>query len=108
MHVKFIFLLPCQLRRADTNHCRSRMETVYFNGGSLISKRSSIIEAAKCGCCRVLETDVDEIEGCSDAKSMGKPPKGGCNYSFQPYAYPRSTLSDWERVMCKATIEYYQ
>ena len=84
------------------------METVYFNGGSLISKRSSIIEAAKCGCCRVLETDVDEIEGCSDAKSMGKPPKGGCNYSFQPYAYPRSALSDWERVMCKATIEDYQ
>jgi hypothetical protein len=30
------------------------------------------------------------------------------DYSFQPYAYPRSALSDWERVQCKSTIEDYR
>jgi len=100
-------------------------DTVYFNGGSLMWKRSSIMEAAERGCCGAIETDVDDYaahvgggaggigaEGVSPrsfkASGGGAGANGAGNYSFQPYAYPRSALSDWERTKCKSTIEDYR
>jgi len=85
-------------------------DTVYFNGGSLMWKRSSIMEAAERGCCGTIETDDDVIAAGVGGDGMIRTPRvgGGGNYSFQPYAYPRKALSDWERVKCKATIEDYR
>jgi hypothetical protein len=66
-------------------------------------KRSSIMEAAERGCCGAIQND----NGSTAVKSPTSAGIGS-NYSFQPYAFPRSALSDWERVMCKATIEDYR
>ena len=74
---------------------------VYFNGGSLMWKRTSIMEAAERGCCGALQSD-------RDSTAVKSPMAASGNYSFQPYAFPRSALSDWERVMCKSTIEDYR
>jgi len=88
-------------------------DTVYFNGGSLMWKRSSIMEAAERGCCGAIDADINDAYG-NDRDGVSRSPRagtggaGGGNYSFQPYAYPRAALSDWERVMCKATIEDYR
>ena len=77
-------------------------------------KPSTIMEAAERGCCGCIETPgMDEdVEVLSDI-SINKPDKTKRSsstgmYSFQPYAYPRASLSDWERVMCKSTLECYQ
>lgn len=80
-------------------------------------KPSTIMEAAERGCCGCIETaDVetadDDMDVLSDI-SLNKPYKptkrlNTGKYSFQPYAYPRNSLSDWERVMCKSTLECYQ
>eukprot|EP00581_Thalassiosira_minuscula_P008657 CAMPEP_0183709826 /NCGR_PEP_ID=MMETSP0737-20130205/5790_1 /TAXON_ID=385413 /ORGANISM="Thalassiosira miniscula, Strain CCMP1093" /LENGTH=1240 /DNA_ID=CAMNT_0025938027 /DNA_START=285 /DNA_END=4007 /DNA_ORIENTATION=- len=85
-------------------------DTVYFNGGSLMWKRSTIMEAAERGCCGAIDTsDFDDgHDGVSRSPKVGSVHGGRGNYSFQPYAYPRSALSDWEREMCKATIEDYR
>ena len=76
-------------------------------------KPSSLMEAAERGCCGCIDTTGtddggDGAEGYSDVLLNRSQKFGGGNYSFQPYAYPRSSLSDWERVMCKSTIEDYQ
>ena len=77
-------------------------------------KRSSIMEVAQRGCCGGIEHvgGVDDnvlIDGVTaGGRSTPKAGGGNGNYSFQPYAYPRSALSDWERVMCKSTIEDYR
>ena len=91
-------------------------DTVYFNGGSLMWK-STLMEAAERGCCGFIDTaDIDDGDVMSDISS-NKPDIASANkplwgskgsYSFQPYAYPRASLSDWERVICKATLECYQ
>lgn len=93
-------------------------DTVYFNGGSLMWKRSSIMEAAERGCCGAIDTNDYDTGSVADDTGMsplafsgaggGGTRCGNGNYSFQPYAYPRSALSDWELVMCKATVEDYQ
>jgi hypothetical protein len=78
-------------------------------------KPSTIMEAAERGCCGCIETpDMDDdVDVLSDI-SLNKPDKptksrsSSGKYSFQPYAYPRTSLSDWERVMCKSTLECYQ
>ncbi len=71
-------------------------------------KRPTIMESAERGCCGVIETDIDDnVERRTDLPHAKSPSAPG-NYSFQPYAFPRSALSDWERVMCKSTIEDYQ
>jgi len=79
-------------------------------------KPSSIMEAAEQGCCGYIETHNvdDEVDVVSDI-SLNKSDRfnkgrssGSGKYSFQPYAYPRASLSDWERVMCKSTLECYQ
>lgn len=73
------------------------------------------MEAAERGCCGFIDTtDVDDVM--SDVSSnkpditLANKPLWGSkgSYSFQPYAYPRDSLSDWERVICKATLECYQ
>ena len=80
---------------------------VYFNGGSLMWKRTSIMEAAERGCCGAIQSD--QHGSTSSIKSPTSAAGGaGSKYSFQPYAFPRSALSDWERVMCKSTIEDYR
>ena len=71
-------------------------------------KRPSIMESAEIRCCGVIEADIDDAYRQSDAPNATRSPRSNGHYSFQPYAYPRSALSDWERVMCKATIEDYQ
>jgi len=82
-------------------------DTVYFNGGSLMWKRSSIMEAAERGCCGTVDTGQDnDITATGDG--IARSPRNGGNYSFQPYAFPRSALSDWERAKVKATIEDYR
>jgi hypothetical protein len=70
-------------------------------------KRSSIMEAAERGCCGPNEPDPNATFTIANHRSP-KAAGGGGAYSFQPYAYPRSALSDWERVMCKSTIEDYR
>ncbi len=108
------------LQRACHANEVKKGDTVYFNGGSLMWKRSSIMEAAECGgCCAQVNVDDDSdilpnngyertsstaTTGTTSARTLNA--KGG--YSFQPYAYPRSALSDWERVQCKSTIEDYR
>ncbi len=108
------------LQRACHANEVKKGDTVYFNGGSLMWKRSSIMEAAECGGCCVQvnvddESDIHTNNGyertattattaTTGARTLNA--KGG--YSFQPYAYPRSALSDWERVQCKSTIEDYR
>lgn len=67
-------------------------------------KRTSIMEAAERGCCGALQSD----HGSTAVKSPMSATRFGGNYSFQPYAFPRSSLSDWERIMCKSTIEDYR
>ena len=72
-------------------------------------KRSTIMEAAERGCCGPNKTRYPNSTFAipfdhRSPKSAG----GGGAYSFQPYAYPRSALSDWERVMCKSTLEDYR
>jgi hypothetical protein len=79
---------------------------VYFNGGSLMWKRTSIMEAAERGCCGAIQSD--QHGSTSSIKSPTAAGGAGSKYSFQPYAFPRSALSDWERVMCKSTIEDYR
>ncbi|KAL7531726.1 hypothetical protein ACHAXR_004197 [Thalassiosira sp. AJA248-18] len=100
------------LQRACHANEVKKGDTVYFNGGSLMWKRSSIMEAAQRGCCGAIETDIggdDVSDGmAASGRSATRAGSGGGNYSFQPYAYPRSALSDWERVMCKSTIEDYR
>ncbi len=65
-------------------------------------KRTSIMEAAERGCCGALQSE-------RSSTTVKSPTAGaGGNYSFQPYAFPRSALSDWERIMCKSTIEDYR
>lgn len=82
-------------------------DTVYFNGGSLMWKRSSIMEAAERGCCGTVDTGQEnDITATGDGSARS--PRSGGNYSFQPYAFPRSALSDWERAKVKATIEDYR
>ena len=85
-------------------------DTVYFNGGSLMWKRSRLMEAAERGCCGAIDTADDAIAVGETGVTGGRlsSPKVGGNYSFQPYAYPRAALSDWERSMCKSTIEDYR
>lgn len=86
-------------------------DTVYFNGGSLMWKRSSIMEAAERGCCGTTEgVGDDDITAVAAGDGVTRSPKvsSSGNYSFQPYAYPRSALSDWERTKVKATIEDYR
>jgi len=110
------------LQRACHANEVKKGDTVYFNGGSLMWKRSGIMEAAECGgCCGIVKmNDVDDendirvnayertsstaIAATTSARTLSA--KG--DYSFQPYAYPRSALSDWERVQCKSTIEDYR
>ncbi|KAL3773724.1 hypothetical protein ACHAW5_009833 [Stephanodiscus triporus] len=82
-------------------------DIAYFNGGSLMWKRSSIMEAAERGCCGPSGTDPNATFTIANHRSP-RAAGGGGAYSFQPYAYPRSALSDWERVMCKSTIEDYR
>ena len=109
---------PMAIAKADICTCFcfqvKKGDTVYFNGGSLMWKPSTIMEAAERGCCGCIETPGmdDEVDVLSDI-SINKPdkPKRSSStgmYSFQPYAYPRASLSDWERVMCKSTLECYQ
>ncbi|KAL7520658.1 hypothetical protein ACHAWX_005372 [Stephanocyclus meneghinianus] len=102
------------LQRACHANEVKKGDTVYFNGGSLMWK-STLMEAAERGCCGFIDTtDVDDVM--SDVSSnkpgttlVNKPLWGSKgSYSFQPYAYPRDSLSDWERVICKATLECYQ
>jgi hypothetical protein len=81
---------------------------VYFNGGSLMWKRTSIMEAAERGCCGALQSDHHGSTGSVKSPMSAAAGGVGGNYSFQPYAFPRSALSDWERVMCKSTIEDYR
>ncbi|KAL3764547.1 hypothetical protein ACHAWO_007918 [Cyclotella atomus] len=103
------------LQRACHANEVKKGDTVYFNGGSLMWKPSTIMEAAERGCCGCIETpDMDDdVDVLSDI-SINKPDKptksrsSSGKYSFQPYAYPRASLSDWERVMCKSTLECYQ
>ena len=71
-------------------------------------KRSSIMEAAERGCCGPNETETNTTFAVSSDHRSPKAAGGGGAYSFQPYAYPKSALSDWERVMCKATLEDYR
>ena len=78
-------------------------DTVYFNAGSLMWKRASIAEVAQNGCCGTSDTADDYDEG-----SPVSPKVSRNKYCFQPYAYPRSSLSDWEKERCKATIEDYK
>jgi hypothetical protein len=102
-----------------------RGDTVYFNGGSLMWKRSSIMEAAECeGCCGAFKLNRDNDDDddndikpraydrssstATAATMSSRTLNANGKYSFQPYAYPRSALSDWERVMCKSTIEDYR
>ena len=92
------------LQRACHANEVKRGDIAYFNGGSLMWKRSSIIEAA--GCCGGSNANINSTNvAIEDHKS---PKDAGAAYSFQPYAYPRSALSDWERVMCKSTLEDYR
>jgi hypothetical protein len=91
------------LQRACHANEVKRGDIAYFNGGSLMWKRSSIIEAA--GCCGGSNVDINTTNHHADDH---KSPKDVGAYSFQPYAYPRSSLSDWERVMCKSTLEDYR
>lgn len=91
------------LQRACHANEVKRGDIAYFNGGSLMWKRSSIIEAA--GCCGGSNANINST---NVATEDHKSPKDASAYSFQPYAYPRSALSDWERVMCKSTLEDYQ
>ena len=79
-------------------------DTVYFNAGSLMWKRASIAEVAQNGCCGTSDMTVDEDD--EDSPISRKVSKN--KYCFQPYAYPRSFLSDWEKERCKATIEDYK
>jgi hypothetical protein len=73
------------------------------------------MEAAERNCCGCIETtDLDNDFDVMSDISMNKPDPptkqrsdGKGSYSFQPYAYPRASLSDWERVMCKSTLECY-
>jgi hypothetical protein len=73
------------------------------------------MEAAERGCCGCRDTPVIDVDldALSDV-SLNKPDKPtrsrsiSGRYSFQPFAYPRASLSDWERVMCKSTLECYQ
>ena len=108
------------LQRACHANEVKKGDTVYFNGGSLMWKRSSIMEAAECGgCCGQIniedENDIhpnnaygrtasSATAGTTSARTLN----ANGDYSFQPYAYPRSALSDWERVQCKSTIEDYR
>lgn len=72
-------------------------------------KRTSIMEAAERGCCGALQSDHHGSTGSVKSPMSAAAADGvGGNYSFQPYAFPRSALSDWERVMCKSTIEDYR
>jgi len=91
------------LQRACHANEVKRGDIAYFNGGSLMWKRSSIIEAA--GCCGGSNANINST---NVATEDHKSPKDAGAYSFQPYAYPRSALSDWERVMCKSTLEDYR
>lgn len=79
-------------------------DTVYFNAGSLMWKRATIAEVAQNGCCGTSDMTVDEDD--EDSPVSRKVSK--TKYCFQPYAYPRSSLSDWEKERCKATIEDYK
>ena len=73
------------------------------------------IKGVSLGCIETtdVETADDDMDVLSDV-SLNKPYKStnrlnsSGEYSFQPYAYPRNSLSDWERVMCKSTLECYQ
>jgi len=96
------------LQRACHANEVKKGDTVYFNGGSLMWKRPTIMESAERGCCGVIETDIDDHVDKQTDLPHAKSPRATGNYSFQPYAFPRSALSDWERVMCKSTIEDYQ
>jgi hypothetical protein len=112
------------LQRACHANEVKKGDTVYFNGGSLMWKRSSIMEAAECNaCCGVGQmNDLDDNENDFQANeydrrsstateattTSARALNASGKYSFQPYAYPRSALSDWERVMCKSTIEDYR
>jgi len=108
------------LQRACHANEVKKGDTVYFNGGSLMWKRSSIMEAAECGGCFVQvnvddESDIHTNNGYERTSSTATTATSGARtlnakggYSFQPYAYPRSALSDWERVQCKSTIEDYR
>lgn len=91
------------LQRACHANEVKRGDITYFNGGSLMWKRSSIIEAA--GCCGGSNANINTTNVTTEDH---KSPMDAGAYSFQPYAYPRSALSDWERVMCKSTLEDYQ
>ena len=83
-------------------------------------KRSGIMEAAECGgCCGKMNDVVDDnaihvnaYERTSSTATAATTSERTLNangdYSFQPYAYPRSALSDWERIQCKSTIEDYR
>lgn len=88
-------------------------------------KRSRIMQVAERGCCGAIENAslgghyandgvVDEEAGYGDRGRPSTPRAsisgggGTGNYSFQPYAFPRASLSDWERTQCKATIEDYR
>ena len=70
-------------------------------------KRSSIMEAAERGCCGTVDTG-QENDITATGDGITRSPRSGGNYSFQPYAFPRSALSDWERAKVKATIEDYR
>mmetsp|Transcript_35394 Transcript_35394/g.72324 ORF Transcript_35394/g.72324 Transcript_35394/m.72324 type:complete len:619 (-) Transcript_35394:770-2626(-) len=110
------------LQRACHANEVKKGDTVYFNGGSLMWKRSSIMEAAECGgCCGQIKDVDDESDITHSNNSYGRTSSTATaattsartlnangDYSFQPYAYPRSALSDWERVQCKSTIEDYR
>ena len=112
------------LQRACHANEVKKGDTVYFNGGSLMWKRSSIMEAAECNaCCGIGQmNDLDDDENDFQANAYDRTSSTATiatttsaralnasgKYSFQPYAYPRSALSDWERVMCKSTIEDYR
>lgn len=101
------------LQRACHANEVKKGDTVYFNGGSLMWQRTRIMEMAEKGCCGSIETDAGGSNASAgglraSSPRMGAGINGVRNYSFQPYAYPRSSLSDWERVMCKATIEDYR
>ena len=108
------------LQRACHANEVKKGDTVYFNGGSLMWKRSGIMEAAECGgCCGKMNDVVDDnaihvnaYERTSSTATAATTSERTLNangdYSFQPYAYPRSALSDWERIQCKSTIEDYR
>lgn len=102
-------------------------DTVYFNAGSLIWKRPSILETAGEGCCGTSAVNFDDKCATTTVPSASSSSSGMdnsnhrrepssdirvessvCSYSFQPYAYPRNMLPDAERARCRATIEDYQ